>query len=107
MWQALFDITNVIALVGWAMLILLPRRESVLFAVLYGAIGLLCACYVVMLVSLVGNLVDPVPAAGRAALADAAPRSVPADDHGAALLLPLECDGRVEIDQSRAAVDGP
>lgn len=64
MWQALFDITNVIALVGWAMLILLPRRESVLFAALYGAIGLLCACYVVMLVSLVGNLVDPVPAAG-------------------------------------------
>jgi len=64
MWQTLFDITNVIALIGWALLILLPRRESVLTAVLYGAIGLLCACYLVMLVSLVGNLVDPVPAAG-------------------------------------------
>ena len=64
MWQTLFDVTNVIALIGWAILILLPRRESVLYAVLYGAIGLLCVCYVVMLVSLVGNLVDPVPAPG-------------------------------------------
>ncbi|HCM50231.1 MAG TPA: DUF4281 domain-containing protein, partial [Microbacterium sp.] len=26
MWQTLFDITNAIALVGWALLILLPRR---------------------------------------------------------------------------------
>ena len=25
MWQALFDITNAIALIGWALLILLPR----------------------------------------------------------------------------------
>ena len=64
MWQALFDITNVIALIGWALLIFLPRREGVLFAVLYGAIGLLCACYAVMLVALVGNLADPVPAPG-------------------------------------------
>ena len=55
---------QMIALVGWALLILLPRREGVLTAVLYGAIGLLCACYLVMLVSLVGNLVDPMPAAG-------------------------------------------
>ncbi|MBB3033272.1 ABA4-like family protein [Alteriqipengyuania lutimaris] len=66
MWQTLFDITNVIALIGWALLILLPRRESVIYAVLYGAIGLLCACYVVLLVALLGNLVDPatVPGSG-------------------------------------------
>ena len=69
MWQVLFDITNVIALIGWALLILLPRRESVIYIVLYGAIGLLCACYVVLLVSLLGNLVDPatVPGSGPAA----------------------------------------
>jgi len=66
MWQTLFDITNVIALIGWGMLILLPRREIVLHAVLHGAIGLLCATYLVMLVALVGNLVDPAPAAGSA-----------------------------------------
>ena len=60
MWQALFDITNAIALIGWALLILLPRRESVIYTVLYGAIGLLCATYLVMLVALVGNLVDPI-----------------------------------------------
>ena len=64
MWQALFDFTNAIALIGWAMLILLPRRDIVINAVLCGAVGLLCACYVVMLVALLGNLVDPVPAAG-------------------------------------------
>ena len=62
--KTLFDIANVIALIGWALLILLPRREGVLHVVLYGAVGLLCACYLVMLVSLVGNLVDPMPAAG-------------------------------------------
>ena len=67
MWQALFDITNAIALIGWALLILLPRRESVIYTILYGAIGLLCATYLVMLVALVGNLVDPMPAAGAAA----------------------------------------
>ena len=39
MWQALFDITNAIALIGWALLILLPRRESVIYTILYGAIG--------------------------------------------------------------------
>ncbi|NCP18387.1 MAG: DUF4281 domain-containing protein [Erythrobacter sp.] len=64
MWQLLFDVTNILALIGWGMLILLPRREGVLHVVLYGAIGLLCACYVVMLVSLTGNLVDPVAAPG-------------------------------------------
>ncbi len=64
MWQTLFDLTNVIALVGWAMLILLPRREGVIHAILYGAIGILCACYLVMLVALITNLVDPIPAAG-------------------------------------------
>lgn len=64
MWEALFDVTNVIALIGWGLLILLPRRESVLYTVLYGAIGLLCACYVVILVALVGNLADPATVAG-------------------------------------------
>lgn len=64
MWQTLFDFTNIIALIGWAMLILLPRKESVLGLVLYGAIGLLCACYLAMFVALVGNLVDPLPSAG-------------------------------------------
>ena len=66
MWQTLFDITNAIALVGWALLILLPRRESVIYSVLYGAIGLLCGTYLVMLVALVGNLVDPAAAVGTA-----------------------------------------
>lgn len=65
MWQTLFEVTNAIALIGWALLILLPRREFVTFAVLYGAIGLLCATYVVLLVALLGNLVDPATVPGR------------------------------------------
>ncbi|GAB5347933.1 ABA4-like family protein [Alteriqipengyuania sp. 357] len=64
MWQTLFDITNVIALAGWALLILLPRRESNILGVRYGAVGLLCATYVVMLVALAGGFVDPVAAPG-------------------------------------------
>lgn len=70
MWQTLFDITNVIALIGWGLLILLPRRESVIHTVLYGAVGLLCATYVVMFVALMGNLVDPAAAPGTAAQPD-------------------------------------
>lgn len=58
MWQQLFGLTNGVALVAWALLILGPRRW--LPAVRYAGVGLLCAAYVVLVVMLAGGLVDPV-----------------------------------------------
>jgi hypothetical protein len=58
MWQQLFQVTNAVALVAWALLIGGPRRWSPL--VLYAGAGLLAAVYAVLLVLLVGGMVDPV-----------------------------------------------
>ena len=46
MWRELFGLTNAVALVAWALLILGPRRALPL--VRYGGVGLLCATYVVL-----------------------------------------------------------
>lgn len=59
-WELLFRLTNAVALAGWVALALLPRREGVLAGVLLAGVGLLCAAYAVMFVSLVGGLADPV-----------------------------------------------
>ena len=63
MWQQLFGWTNVVALVGWALLLLLPRAR-VLPIVRYVGVGLLCATYVALLVALVSGWVDPVRGPG-------------------------------------------
>lgn len=59
-WNLLFALTNAVAVAGWLALVLLPRSERVLGAVLLVAIGLLCAIYLAMFVGLFGGLVDPV-----------------------------------------------
>lgn len=64
MWQQLFGITNLIALGGWIILILAPRRPLLLTIVLYLGVGLLCLIYAALFVSLLGGLVDPVRVAG-------------------------------------------
>lgn len=71
-WQAVFALTNAIALAGWALLLLAPRRPLTLSLVLYAGVALLCLIYTAMLVALLGGFVDPVraPGAGTAALAD-------------------------------------
>jgi hypothetical protein len=66
-WSALFGLTNIIALVGWLVLILLPRRPFTLSAVLYLGAGLLALAYTAMFVALFGGLVDPVRVAGASA----------------------------------------
>jgi hypothetical protein len=71
-WQAIFAVTNAIALIGWLLLLLAPRRPLTLSLVLYVAVGLLCLIYAVLLIALLGAPVDPVPAPGAkpASLAD-------------------------------------
>ena len=59
MWHAYFGFTNIVALAGWAILILLPRRPFPLALVLYGCVALLSLTYVLGLVSVLTGTVDP------------------------------------------------
>ena len=66
-WSAIFTLTNVIALAGWAMLALLPRRQAVYSIILFACVAMLCLAYTAMFVGLFGGLVDPVRVGGAAA----------------------------------------
>ncbi len=59
MWQAIFSTGNILAMIAWAVLILLPRRPLALSAILYVVVGLLCLAYTVGFASLIGGWVDP------------------------------------------------
>ena len=58
-WDLAFGLTNAVAMIGWLMLAVLPRRPLTLSAVLYLCVGLLCLAYFLLFVVLFGNLVDP------------------------------------------------
>jgi hypothetical protein len=47
-WSALFNATNAIALVAWALLILGPRGPRTAAIILYFGVGLLCLAYAAM-----------------------------------------------------------
>ncbi|MDB5695124.1 MAG: rane protein [Sphingomonas bacterium] len=57
MWDQLFGLTNMAALLGWAVLLLGPRRW--LPVVRYAVVGFLCAIYVLLFGLLLAGLVDP------------------------------------------------
>ncbi len=59
-WQAVFEITNAVALGGWLLLALAPRKPLALAIVLYLGVGVLCLSYLAMFVALTGGLADPV-----------------------------------------------
>ncbi|OBX20422.1 hypothetical protein A9995_01510 [Erythrobacter sp. QSSC1-22B] len=59
-WDAIFGAANMLALVMWAGLILLPRWPALLAAVLYLGIGLLCLAYAALLVGIVSGGIEPV-----------------------------------------------
>ena len=60
MWSIAFSAANILALVMWAALILLPRWPALLAAALYLGVGLLCAAYSLGLIGIVSGLLDPV-----------------------------------------------
>ncbi len=64
-WAAVFGAVNLLALVCWAALILLPRWPALLSAVLYLGIGLLCLVYATGLIGVVSGLI-PNPQGGGA-----------------------------------------
>lgn len=68
MWQQLFGLTNAIALVAWAVLLLGPRRW--LWPVRWAGVGLLCAVYAVLAVALLAGLADPVRDGAAPAMTD-------------------------------------
>ena len=58
-WDAIFGAANLLALIAWAGLILLPRWPALLSAILYLVVGLLSMLYAGILIGLVGGFVDP------------------------------------------------
>jgi hypothetical protein len=55
-WDFVFNAVNLLALLGWTALILLPRWPALLSAVLYLGIGLLCCVYAGGLIGVVSGL---------------------------------------------------
>ena len=58
-WALVFQAGNVLALLFWLALILLPRWNALLSAVMYGGVALLCLAYTALLLSLQFDLLDP------------------------------------------------
>jgi hypothetical protein len=56
---------NLLAMIAWVALILLPRWPTLLAALLYGGVGLLCLIYGVCLIGVVSGLI-PNPDGGGA-----------------------------------------
>ncbi len=64
-WAAVFGAVNLLALIAWAALILLPRWPALLAAILYLGVGLLCLAYAIGLIGVVSGLI-PNPGGGGA-----------------------------------------
>ena len=56
-WAAAFGAVNLLALIAWGALILLPRWPALLAAILYLGVGLLCLAYAIGLVGVVSGLI--------------------------------------------------
>lgn len=64
-WSAWFSMVNLLALIAWAGLILLPRWPALLSGILYLGVGLLCLIYATGLIGLLSGLI-PNPQGGGA-----------------------------------------
>jgi hypothetical protein len=88
MWDILFSATNLIAVVGWGVLILAPRTDTTRRFVLTVPIALLSVIYAVLLVGLSAGWFDPEGASGG-----------PSD-----LLSNYSVDGIMQLFQSRGGI---
>jgi hypothetical protein len=68
MWDTVFSLTNIWALVGWAVLAFAPRRPLSTSFIMYGVVAMLCVVYTLAFATLLSGSVDPqaVPGAGEA-----------------------------------------
>lgn len=89
MWNTAFNLANLLALVMWAALILLPRRPFVVTAVLGGGVGLLCLAYALGLVGLLSGTLGGGSGSGEGGAVDfttiAGVRSIFSTDGGATI----------------------
>lgn len=67
MWPVLFSLTNILALLGWVLLIFFPRKPLTHSAILYLGVALLCLIYAVCFALFLTGSVDPgaLPGAGE------------------------------------------
>lgn len=63
-WEMIFALTNAVALLGWVVLAVSPRKPLILSTILYLGVGLLCLVYLALFITLFGNLADPLRVAG-------------------------------------------
>ncbi len=63
-WDAVFSLTNAVAMLGWVILAVVPRRPLALAIVLYLGVGLLCLAYFLLVAASLAGLVDPGRVAG-------------------------------------------
>ena len=66
MWGSVFEAANLLALVMWVALILLPRWPALLAGALYLGVGLLCLAYAIGIVGILSGGFDPVGPGGTA-----------------------------------------
>ena len=59
-WETIFALVNWIAIAGWILLLVFPRRPKVMAAVLYLGVGLLCLAYLSMIVGMHAGWIDAV-----------------------------------------------
>ena len=71
MWGTLFSLTNVIALIGWALLVAAPRKPLVHSVILYLCTALLCLIYAALFALVLSGAVDPHQVPGAVAGAGA------------------------------------
>lgn len=66
MWSDLFSFVNLAAMAAWVLLIVFPRKDLVLAAVLYLGVGMLCLVYAFCLIGILSGGFDPGGPAGAA-----------------------------------------
>lgn len=66
-WGLIFSAANLLAMIAWAALILLPRWPALLAGLLYAGIGVLCFVYAASMISVMGGFVSPGTVVGDAA----------------------------------------
>ncbi|WP_169711964.1 ABA4-like family protein [Erythrobacter tepidarius] len=81
-WNAWFSMVNLLALIAWAGLILLPRWPALLSGVLYLGVGLLCLIYAAGLMGLLSGLIPNPDGGGTDFTSIAGVRAIFASDAG-------------------------
>ena len=57
-WDSVFSFVNIVAVLGWLLIVAGPRGQKTLALVLYMGVGLLCFSYLAMIVSMHAGWID-------------------------------------------------